>query len=86
MPNHVHLVTVPQRPDCFARTFRRVHAGYARAVRMRLRRAGHLWQARYGLAPMDEKHFWAALIWKAHKAQPLAKPPETVINLEMAAT
>jgi len=24
--------------------------------------------------------------WKAQKAQPLAEPPETVINLEMAAT
>jgi len=24
---HLHLIGVPQRPDSFARTFRRVHAG-----------------------------------------------------------
>jgi putative transposase len=63
MPNHVHLVAVPQRPDSFARTFRRVHSEYARAIHMRLRRVGHLWQARYGSTPMDEKHFWAAMLY-----------------------
>ena len=63
MPNHVHLIAVPQQKDSFARTFRRVHAGYARAIHMRLRRVGHLWQARYGSAPMDEKHFWAAMLY-----------------------
>ncbi|MCL4794016.1 MAG: transposase [Bryobacteraceae bacterium] len=63
MPNHVHLAAVPQRPDSFARRFRRVHAEYARAIHMRLRRVGHLWQARYGSTPMDEKHFWAAMLY-----------------------
>ncbi|MBE7541929.1 MAG: transposase [Solibacteraceae bacterium] len=63
MPNHVHLIAVPQQKDSFARTFRRVHAEYARAVHMRLRRVGHLWQARYGSAPMDEKHFWAVMLY-----------------------
>jgi putative transposase len=30
---------------------------------MRLRRVGHLSQARYGLTPIDEKHFWAAMLY-----------------------
>jgi REP element-mobilizing transposase RayT len=38
MPNHVHLIAAPQQKDSFARTFRRVHAGYARSIHMRLRR------------------------------------------------
>ncbi len=63
MPNHVHLVAVPHRADSLARTFRRVHAEYARAQHTRLRRVGHLWQARYYSAPMDEEHFWAALVY-----------------------
>jgi putative transposase len=63
MPNHVYLVAVPQRTDSFARTFGRVHAEYARAIHMRLRRVGHLWQARYGSAPLDEKHFWTAMLY-----------------------
>ncbi|MCL4794223.1 MAG: transposase [Bryobacteraceae bacterium] len=62
MPHHVHLVALPQHPDSFARTFPRVHSEYARAIHMRLRRVGHLWQARYGSTPVDETHFRAALL------------------------
>jgi REP element-mobilizing transposase RayT len=30
MPNHVHLIAIPLRPDSFAETFRRTHSTYAR--------------------------------------------------------
>ena len=63
MPNHVHLVAIPHRPDSFARIFRRVHSEYARALHTRLRRVGHLWQARYHSVPLDEEHFWAAMVY-----------------------
>lgn len=41
MPNHVHLIAVPQQKDSFACAFRRVHAEYARAIHMHLRRVGY---------------------------------------------
>ncbi|MBM3787940.1 MAG: transposase [Acidobacteria bacterium] len=63
MPNHVHLVAVPHKEDSFARLFRRIHGEYARAVHTRLRRVGHLFQARYYSAPMDEKHFWHTMLY-----------------------
>ena len=63
MPNHVHLIAVPHHERALARMLQRVHADYARAVHLRLRRVGHLWQARYASVPMDEKHFWATMVY-----------------------
>jgi len=63
MPNHVHLIGIPQNPTALARTLQRVHSDYARALHLRLQRVGHLWQARYASVPLDEKHFWAALVY-----------------------
>ncbi len=63
MPNHVHLIATPHKRDSFARTFRRVHSEYARALHTRLRRVGHCWQARYYSTPLDEKHFWQAMVY-----------------------
>ena len=63
MPNHVHLIAVPHRTAALARTLQRLHSEYARALHCRLRRTGHLWQARYCSTPMDDKHFWAAMIY-----------------------
>jgi len=63
MPNHVHLVAVPHQEDSFARAFRRLHSEYALALHGRLRRVGHLWQARYYSTPLDEEHFWATMLY-----------------------
>ena len=63
MPNHVHLIAVPQNPTALARTLQRDHSDYARALHLRLQRVGHLWQARYASVPLDEQHFWAALVY-----------------------
>ena len=56
MPNHVHLIAVPHKRTALARTLQRVHSEYARALHLRLRRTGHLWQARYSSVVMDEEH------------------------------
>jgi putative transposase len=61
MPNHVHLVVVPERADSLAVLLRRVHGGYAQAVNAGLGRSGHLWQNRFYSCPLSESHLWIAL-------------------------
>ena len=61
MPNHVHLVVVPERADSLAILFRRVHGAYAQAVNAGLGRTGHLWQNRFYSCPLSERHLWIAL-------------------------
>ena len=55
MPNHVHLILVPRDAEALGRLFRRLH--------VRLRRKGHLFQARFQSVPMDEEHFSAAMVY-----------------------
>jgi putative transposase len=63
MSNHVHLIAVPRGPHSLSRMLQRVHSEYARSLHLRLRRVGHLWQARFGSVPLDEPHFWAAMVY-----------------------
>ena len=58
MPNHVHVVAVPEREDSLAILFGRVHGRYAQALNIRRSRSGHLWQARYYSCPMEGDHLW----------------------------
>lgn len=66
MPTHVHLIAVPQTETALPRAMQRLHSEYARATHVRLRRVGHLWQARYYSTPLDEEHFWAAMLYVEH--------------------
>ena len=61
MPNHVHLILVPEDPDGLRRALAPVHRRYAGHVHERERRTGHFWQGRFGAAVMDEAHLAAAL-------------------------
>jgi putative transposase len=61
MPNHVHLVVVPQADESLARTFAAAHSAYALAVNASAARSGHLWQNRFFSCPMDESHTLRAL-------------------------
>ncbi len=61
MPNHVHMVAIPERPDSFARGMGRAHYLYARAVHERWGGSGHLWQNRFFSCPLDRDHLWTAL-------------------------
>lgn len=63
MSNHVHLIAVPDEPHSLSRLLQRVHSEYARSVHLRLRRVGHLWQARFSSVPLDEPHYWAAMVY-----------------------
>jgi len=61
MPNHVHLILVPQDEVGLSRALSAVHRRYASHVHARLRRTGHFWQGRFGCVAMDEAHLAAAL-------------------------
>ena len=56
MPNHVHLILVPQDADGLRRALAPVHRRYAGAIHARERRTGHFWQGRFGCVAMDDAH------------------------------
>ena len=60
MPNHVHLILVPDREQALGRALGETHRRYSTAINARLRVTGHLFQARFGSAAMDEGHLIAA--------------------------
>jgi putative transposase len=60
MPNHVHLILVPQAPDGLRRSLADLHRRYTAHVNARHRWTGHLWQGRFGSVAMDEDHLIAA--------------------------
>lgn len=61
MPNHVHLIVVPERDDSLAMLFREAHRRYTRRINSREGWRGHLWQERFHSFPMDEAHLLAAV-------------------------
>lgn len=61
MPNHVHLVVVPARPDSLAKAIGVTHQIHARRINAARGWQGHLWQERFHSFPMDEKHLLATV-------------------------
>src|SRR5438067_9129101 len=47
MPNHVHVIVVPEDEDGLRRTFADAHRRYTGFINARQRWTGHLWQGRY---------------------------------------
>ena len=60
MPNHSHLIAVPETKDGLSRAIGDAHQAFARAINKRERWTGHLWQARFASCPMDPAHTLAA--------------------------
>lgn len=61
MPNHVHIIAVPERQDGLSKLFRFVHRHYSRRINFRENWKGHLWQERFHSFVMDEHHLLAAV-------------------------
>jgi len=61
MPNHVHLVVVPETADGFAFGIGEAHRRHTRRVNFREGWRGHLWQGRFASYVMDEPHLLAAV-------------------------
>ncbi len=61
MPNHVHLIAVPEREGSLRRALRNIHGRYAAYLNARQASSGHVWQGRYYSCPMDDDRLWTAL-------------------------
>lgn len=59
MPNHVHLIAVPETADGLRRGIGEAHRRYSRLVNFRENWRGHLWQGRFASFPMDETYLLA---------------------------
>src|SRR5271156_5357111 len=60
MPNHVHLIAVPQSADGLARAIGEVHRRYTRMVNLREGWLGHLWHGRFSSFVLDEPYLLTA--------------------------
>jgi len=60
MPNHVHLIGVPQSIKGLARAIGEAHRRYTRRVNFREGWRGHLWQGHFASYVLDEAHLIAA--------------------------
>ena len=61
MPNHVHLIVVPETASGLAELLRTAHARYARIINRAHDWQGHLWQERFHSFVMDDSHLLAAV-------------------------
>lgn len=61
MPNHVHLIAVPETEAGLARAIGEAHRRYTRRVNFREDWRGYLWQGRFASCPMDEHYLLAAV-------------------------
>jgi len=61
MPNHVHLIAVPDKEDSLAKAIGEAHRRYTRHINFRESWRGHLWQGRFASYPMDEAYLMVAV-------------------------
>jgi putative transposase len=60
MPNHVHLMLVPQTADGLRATLASAHTTYAQRINQQQELSGHLFQGRYASYAMDDAHMMVA--------------------------
>jgi len=61
MPNHIHLVAVPQTEDGLRKAIGEAHRRYARMINLRQGWLEYLWQGRFSSFVMDERYLLAAV-------------------------
>ncbi|MEA1991141.1 MAG: transposase [Thermodesulfobacteriota bacterium] len=61
MPNHTHLIAVPQTEDSMRKAIGEAHRRYARMINFREGWRGYLWQGRFSSFVMDERYLLAAV-------------------------
>ncbi len=60
MPNHIHLIAIPETEDGLRRAIGEAHRRYSATINRRQKWTGHLWQGRFSSFPMDEQYLLAA--------------------------
>src|ERR1035437_250303 len=61
MPNHVHIIAVPETEGGLRQAIGETHRRYTCMINVREGWRGHLWQGRFTSFPMDERHLLAAV-------------------------
>jgi putative transposase len=61
MPNHVHLIAVPESEEGLRLAIGEAHRRYSSMVNRRQKWTGHLWQGRFSSFPMDETYLLASV-------------------------
>ena len=61
MPNHVHLIAVPETPEALALGIGEAHRRYSRRINRREDWRGFLWQGRFASFPLDNDYLLAAV-------------------------
>jgi putative transposase len=59
MPNHIHLIAVPDSDDGLRRGIGEAHRRYSRMINLRENWQGHLWQGRFFSFPLGENYLLA---------------------------
>ena len=60
MPNHTHLIAVPETEEGLRMAIGEAHRRYSAMINRRQKWTGHLWQGRFSSFPMDEAYLLAA--------------------------
>jgi putative transposase len=79
MPNHVHLIAVPEAEDSLRLAIGETHRSYTAWINLKNGWTGHLWQGRFNSCPMDEHHLLAAVRYvglNPVRAQLCARPED----------
>jgi len=61
MPNHIHMIAVPESEQGLSRAIGEAHRRYTRMINLRKHWTGYLWQGRFASFPMDEHYLLAAV-------------------------
>ena len=61
MPNHIHLVVVPENLLSMHLTIREVHRRYSLYINLKMNWQGSLWQKRYYSFPLEDAHLYRAV-------------------------
>ena len=61
MPNHIHLIAVPELEEGLRLAIGEAHRRYSGMINRRQKWTGHLWQGRFSSFPMDETYLLAAV-------------------------
>ncbi|NQT29699.1 MAG: transposase [Candidatus Saganbacteria bacterium] len=60
MPNHIHLLAVPEEKFSLAKTIKCTHMRYAQYVNKKVNACGHLWHRRFHSCVLNQRHLFAA--------------------------
>ena len=60
MPNHVHLIAIPQEKQSLAQAIGETHRNYTAIINKREKWTGYLWQGRFQSHVLDERYLIAA--------------------------